>query len=65
MRPLTYLQEAATRAQQEAEDQVGELQQQLQEQLLAAGSLTERILKAESSSTQVSVTHLRFFPLIL
>lgn len=50
---LTNLQEEATRAQQEAEEQVGELQQQLQQQLLAAGSLTERILKAETSSTQV------------
>lgn len=59
---MTNLQEEATRAQQEAEEQVEELQQQLQQQLLAAGSLTERILKAETSSTQVSMTYLnRYF----
>lgn len=45
----------ARRTQQEADEQVAELQQQLQQQLLAAGSLTERVLHAEQSSAQVSI----------
>ena len=52
---LIHLQEEATRVQQEAEEQLAELQQQLQEQLLGAGSLTERVLRAEASSTKVSI----------
>ena len=49
--------EETRRVQQEAEEQVAGLHQQLQEQLLAAGGLTERLLKAESSSAKVSIQH--------
>lgn len=59
---LSHLQEAATRAQQEAEEQLEELQQQLQEQLLAAGSLTERVLSAEASSRKVSMPAFTWHP---
>ena len=52
---LIHLQEEATRVHQEAEEQLAELQQQLQQQLLGAGSLTERVLSAEASSTEVSM----------
>ena len=45
---------------QEAEQHVAELQQQLQEQLLAAGSLTEQVSDAEQLSAQVSIQ----FPLL-
>ena len=59
---LIYLQEEAMRVQQEAEEQLAELQQQLQEQLLAAGSLTERVLSAEASSTKVSMHAFTWHP---
>ena len=52
---LIHLQDESTKVQQEAEEQLADLQQQLQEQLLAAGSLTERVLSAEASSTTVSI----------